>query len=91
MAFEPETRRETVIMIRAGGRHKGVPSLYRQARFSLVKYDGSPEQWIETRSPGPMDLTGVAGVDSTYRNLVERIEYYENQPYDWHDFNDAGL
>ena len=92
MAFEPETRRETAIMVRANGRFKGQAPLYRQARFSLVNYDGVPEQYIETRSANPvMDPLGLAGVLDNHKNLIERVEYYDNQPFDWHDFSDSGL
>lgn len=97
MAYEPETRVETLVMLRTDGRFKGQVPRYRQARYSLVSYDGSPEQLIEPRSAcvlfDPTEQTiPTASATNNYRNLVTRIEYYENNPFsELHDFSPTGL
>lgn len=93
MAFEPETRVETIILIKAsgGGSHNRV--LYRRARFSFVEYDGSPDRFIEPVSMSELfDVTGVAGAFNKYRGLVGGTERYDANPLsELHDFSDAGL
>jgi hypothetical protein len=94
MAFEPETRSETAILLRANGRAKGQRPRYRRARFNLVSYDGDPSQYLEVRSACDLfDMTGVVTEPSRYRGLIERFEYFDDtHPFrELHDFSDSGL
>lgn len=90
MPLDPATRYETWVLVRVGKNQKGVPVRYRRARFNLVEFDGVPEQYIEPLSASPVaDLTDAV-VNPTVGAMV-RIERYDEQPFEVHDFSDTGL
>lgn len=91
MAFD--TRVETVVFIRANGRGDGEKPRYRQARYVLVNYDNSPDAYLEARSMATVgDPTGAIINPDTGRSLVDRVEFYDFNPFnELHDFSDGGL
>lgn len=90
MAFD--TRVETVLYVRANGRGDNTP-LYRQLRFVLANYDGSPDAYLETLSMATMgDPLGAIATSDAGRSLVNRVEYYDNNPFaGLHEFSNGGL